>query len=80
VRIRSFRLYRAGRRALVRAKPRPWRSPRIGWFIGEDATHPLPKDPALATVALALNAAGYWAEVVDHEWRHAFTTDELPSG
>jgi hypothetical protein len=27
--------------------------------------------------AAALNAAGYWAELVDHEWRHAFTTDEL---
>jgi hypothetical protein len=27
--------------------------------------------------AVALNAAGYWAELVDHEWRHAFTTDEL---
>ncbi len=28
-------------------------------------------------VAAALNAAGYWAELVDHEWQHAFTTDEL---
>jgi hypothetical protein len=28
-------------------------------------------------VAAALNAAGYWAELVDEEWRHAFTTDEL---
>jgi class 3 adenylate cyclase len=27
--------------------------------------------------AAALNAAGYWAELVDREWRHAFTTDEL---
>jgi class 3 adenylate cyclase len=27
--------------------------------------------------AAALNAAGYWAELVDPEWRHAFTTDEL---
>jgi class 3 adenylate cyclase len=29
--------------------------------------------------AAALNAAGYWAELVDHEWRHAFTTDDLRS-
>jgi class 3 adenylate cyclase len=28
-------------------------------------------------VAAALNAAGYWAELVDQQWRHAFTTDEL---
>jgi class 3 adenylate cyclase len=28
-------------------------------------------------VAAALNAAGYWAELVDDQWRHAFTTDEL---
>jgi class 3 adenylate cyclase len=28
-------------------------------------------------VAAALNAAGYWSELVDHRWRHAFTTDEL---
>lgn len=28
----------------------------------------------------ALNAAGYWAELVDHEFRHAFTTDDLRSG
>lgn len=27
--------------------------------------------------AAALNAAGYWAELLDHEWRHAFTTDDL---
>jgi class 3 adenylate cyclase len=27
--------------------------------------------------AAALNTAGYWAELVDHEWRHAFTTDDL---
>jgi class 3 adenylate cyclase len=40
-------------------------------------THPLPEDPALAMVAAALNAAGYWSELVDHRWRHAFTTDDL---
>ncbi len=26
---------------------------------------------------MALNGAGYWAELVDREFRHAFTTDEL---
>jgi hypothetical protein len=30
-------------------------------------------------VSAALNAAGYWAELLDHEWRHAFTTDKLRS-
>ena len=24
-----------------------------------------------------MSSAGYWAEVIDHQWRHAFTTDEL---
>ena len=47
--------------------------------IDEQATHSLPEDPALAAAALALNSAGYWAELVDHEWRHAYTTDELRS-
>lgn len=26
---------------------------------------------------MALNGAGYWAELVDREFRHAFTTDDL---
>jgi len=37
----------------------------------------MPEDPALGMVAAALNGAGHWAELVDHQWRHAFTTDEL---
>lgn len=28
-------------------------------------------------MAVALNAAGYWAEILDREFRHVFTTDEL---
>ncbi len=45
--------------------------------IGDQATLPLPDDPALAAAAAALNGAGYWAELVDREWRLVFMTDEL---
>jgi len=45
--------------------------------IDDQNTHPLPQDPALAAAAAALNGAGYWAELLDSEFRHAFTTDEL---
>jgi class 3 adenylate cyclase len=38
---------------------------------------PLPEHPLLAAWALALNDAGYWAEVLDAEWRYVFVTDEL---
>jgi len=38
---------------------------------------PPPDDPALAAAAAALNTAGYWAEVVDCDWRLVFMTDEL---
>jgi class 3 adenylate cyclase len=40
-------------------------------------TLPLPDDPVLAAWASALNEAGYWANVLDAEWRYAFQTDEL---
>jgi class 3 adenylate cyclase len=40
---------------------------------------PLPEHPLLAAWALALNDAGYWAEVLDAEWRYVFVTDELLS-
>jgi class 3 adenylate cyclase len=38
---------------------------------------PLPDDPVLAEAAVALNAAGQWAEIVDRNWRLVYTTDDL---
>ena len=40
-------------------------------------TLPLPSDPDLAAWAVLLNDAGYWAYILDDEWRVAFVTDEL---
>jgi class 3 adenylate cyclase len=40
---------------------------------------PLPEHPLLAAWALALNDAGYWAYVLDAEWRYVFATHELLS-
>ena len=37
---------------------------------------PLPDHPLLATWASALNDAGYWATLMDAEWRIVFVTDE----
>lgn len=39
-------------------------------------TCPLPDDPRLRAIALALNEGGWWAEVVDAEWRALYMTDE----
>lgn len=41
------------------------------------ATCPLPKDPTLAAIAMAMNAAGQWAEIVDTDWRCVYLTDEV---
>ena len=38
---------------------------------------PLPDSPVLSAWAWALNDAGYWANVLDAEWRYVFQTDEL---
>jgi class 3 adenylate cyclase len=38
---------------------------------------PLPDDPILAAWASALNGAGYWATLLDAQWRYVFETDEL---
>jgi class 3 adenylate cyclase len=38
---------------------------------------PLPDDPVLSAWASALNDAGYWANMLDAEWRYVFQTDEL---
>jgi len=37
----------------------------------------LPDDPTLAAWASALNGAGYWATLMDSQWRIAFVTDEM---
>ncbi len=41
------------------------------------STYQLPHDPVLAGIAAALNDAGYWADIVDRNWRWVFTTDAL---
>lgn len=38
---------------------------------------PPPADPALAAAAAAFEAAGYWGDVVDREWRLVYMTGEL---
>lgn len=38
---------------------------------------PLPDDPTLAEAAVALRDAGYWAEIVDRNWRWVYSTDDL---
>jgi hypothetical protein len=38
---------------------------------------PLPGHPLLAAWALALNDAGYWANLMDAKWRWVFSTDEM---
>ena len=40
-------------------------------------TCPLPTDPVLAEAATAFNEAGAWAQVVDHEWRLVYMTDDI---
>ncbi len=44
---------------------------------GQQGSYPLPEDPLLAEVALALCNTGHWAQIVDHEWRLVYVTDEL---
>ena len=38
---------------------------------------PLPEQPVLRAWASVLNDAGYWASVLDADWRYVFVTDEL---
>jgi hypothetical protein len=40
-------------------------------------TCPLPGDPTLASVAVALRDAGQWAEIVDGDWRCVYMTEDL---
>lgn len=44
-------------------------------LVGEE-TCPLPDDPVLAAMAVALNKGGYWAEIVDRDWRGVYMTDD----
>jgi len=37
---------------------------------------PLPDDPTLAEMAVALRDAGHWAEIVDRRWRLVYMTDD----
>ena len=37
----------------------------------------LPDHPILAAWASALNETGYWAQILDANWRYVFVTDEL---
>jgi len=39
-------------------------------------TCPLPDDSTLAAVAVALNCARHWGEIVDREWRCVYLTDD----
>ena len=39
----------------------------------------LPDDPVLAAVATTLNETGFWAHVLDANWRYVFETDEQRS-
>jgi class 3 adenylate cyclase len=43
--------------------------------LGGQETCPLPDDPTLAAIARALNDAGYWAIIVDRNWRNRYMTD-----
>jgi class 3 adenylate cyclase len=43
--------------------------------VGGQETCPLPNDPTLAAIGRALNDAGYWAIIVDRDWRTVYITD-----
>ena len=40
-------------------------------------TIPLPADPVLRAMAIAMGDAGHWGEIVDHNWRWMYATDDL---
>lgn len=40
-------------------------------------TCPLPDDPTLAAIARTLNDTGFWAQIVDRNWRYIYITDAL---
>ena len=39
--------------------------------------YPLPEDPTLAEMAVAMRDATHWASIVDAEWRIVYVTDDL---
>jgi hypothetical protein len=43
--------------------------------VGGQETCPLPDDPTLASIAKALNDAGYWAIIGDRNWRNLYITE-----
>lgn len=45
-------------------------------FVGAEESCPLPADPVLAEVAVAMRDSGEWAWIVDREWRLVYVTDE----
>jgi class 3 adenylate cyclase len=45
--------------------------------MSEEETYPLPSDPDLAQVAMALSFTGHWAWIVDSQWQLVFATDEI---
>jgi hypothetical protein len=45
--------------------------------ISSQETCPLPDHPVLAEVASALNRAGTWGQVFDHQYRLVYMTDEF---
>lgn len=45
--------------------------------MASGAPHPIPDDPTLAAVAIAMRDAGCWADVVDPEWRLVYSTDDF---
>src|SRR5438552_3585722 len=48
--------------------------------VGGQETCPVPEDPALAEMAVAMRKAGHWAEIVDASWRVVYMTDDLRLG
>jgi class 3 adenylate cyclase len=45
--------------------------------MNNQESYPLPEDPALAEVAMAVRDAGHWSWIVDDRWRLVYVTDEL---
>lgn len=44
--------------------------------VGQN-TSPLPIDPILRSMAIAMRDGGHWGEIVDDRWRWAYVTDDL---
>src|SRR5690349_19218177 len=70
----GFRAKRERVSLVRRVDPTACRVPNVR-LIGQE-TCPLPEDPWLAAAAAALNEGGFWAEVVDPEWRGVYMTDD----